>query len=648
MALTNLNRNKQFAIAALLFACIAFFSVSFTGRSAKTSEYAILTNWYVEQVDSTIAELTKIEKFLSINKNNLKNKAELKTLFENTRHQYKKTEFYIEYNYSYDAQLINGPLVPEVEGDDLKSEPLHLPEGFQLAESFIYGPQNASTDSLKNIFTRVKNNLENVKNAVQQSEIDPGVFFQSLRLENERILLFNITGFDNSFSKKGIEESVYGIEGVQEAISLLYKSKRIERSGLENELMEQLIKTKEYLFAHTAFDSFNRMEYIRSHYLPLSELFSKVQQELEIPDAVIEMGYNVKAGNIFADNALNKHFFITYPSAEFTSLQTTLGQLLFFDPLLSGNNERACASCHRPTAAFAGITQKDFSFNHESKLKRNTPSLVNAVFQHRFFYDSRSRSLEEQIEDVLANEDELHTNITEASAKLNESNEYKLLFKEAFKTDSLTQITGEEIKKCLVAYELSLTSLNSNFDKYIRGDSAALTPDEINGFNLFAGKAKCATCHYIPLFNGAVPPFYRETESEVIGTLEKFDTLHPVISPDSGKYLHTNIPFQIHSFKIPGLRNVSLTAPYMHNGGFNSLEEVMAFYNKGGAAGMGLPIKTQTLDASGLGLTAKEMNDIILFLKTLEDTTSLTAAPTRLPAFENNQQRNNRKIGGHY
>lgn len=643
-----MKRMKQFAIAALLCLCIALFSVSFTGRSAKTTEYTIVSNWYIEQLDATIGELIKIEKWLSVKKNDLKNKVELKTLFENIRHQYKKTEFYIEYNYSYDAQLINGPLVPDVEGDDLKSEPLHLPEGFQLAESFIYGREQVTTDSLKNIFTRIKNNLVNIKNAVQQSEMDPTAFFQSLRLENERILLFNITGFDNSFSKKGIEESVYCIEGMQQAISLLYQSKHIERSDLLNELNNQLIITREYLVANTSFDSFNRMKYIRSHYLPLSALFSNVQQELEIPNGVIEMGYNVRSGNIFAHHAMNKHFFMTFPAAEFSILQTTLGKLLFFDPLLSGNNERTCASCHNPNAAFAGTAQKDFSFNHESKLKRNTPSLVNGVFQHRFFYDSRARSLEEQIEDVLANKDELHTDLTEASAKLNESTEYKLLFKEAFKTDDTMQITGEEIKKCLVAYELSLTSLNSNFDKYIRGDSTALTPDEINGFNLFAGKAKCATCHYIPLFNGAVPPFYRETESEVIGTLEKFDTLHPVISPDSGKYLHTEIPFQIHSFKIPGLRNVSLTAPYMHNGGFNSLEEVMQFYNKGGAAGMGLTIQNQTLDAVPLGLSTKEMNDLVLFLKSLTDTSGLTSMPIRLPIFENNQQWTNRKIGGYY
>ncbi|MFI5220303.1 MAG: cytochrome-c peroxidase [Bacteroidia bacterium] len=626
------------AVSTLLF--------SFSQRVYVPDEKNI-SNWYIAKMDSAITSVTRMDLFLQ-KKNTAQRLSQLKKLFEQTRFQYKQVEFFIEHNYPYDARLINGPLVPEVEGDDLTSEPVHNAEGFQLAESLIYTSPQIDNDSIRTVFAGIKNNLKNIREAVKQNVITPESFMHCLRLENERIIIFNLTGFDNNYSKLGIAESFYSLKGIKEGINILYRSFENPESDLTKRFNSAIDNASAYLILHNRFDDFNRIEYIRQFYLPLASLLKEIQNELQIQPPTKMMGYNMKAENIFAKDAISTQFFSSYPALLFTDKQAALGRLLFFEPLLSGNNQRACASCHQPSKAFADNASKNFSFDHAGLLKRNTPSLLNAVLQQKFFYDSRSRSLEQQIEDVLSNENELHTNLEDAALKLNESDEYKQQFKNAFEGRFPGRITSELIKQAIVAYELTLVSLNSDFDKFMQGDVEKLNKEQENGFNLFAGKAKCATCHYIPLFNGTVPPFYMSSESEVIGTTEKFDTISPVLSSDSGKFSTTRIPFQLFAFKTPTLRNAELTAPYMHNGNFNSLNEVLHFYNEGGGAGLGLTIPNQTLDAGKLNLSEKEISDIISFLKSLNDTSAVIKAPESLPQYSNRSEWNLRKIGGRY
>ena len=165
------------------------------------------------------------------------------------------------------------------------------------------------------------------------------------------------------------------------------------------------------------------------------------------------------------------------------------------------------------------------------------------------------------------------------------------------------------------------------------------------------GKAGCGTCHFAPAFSGLVPPLYHESESEVLGVpLYNLDSV-AVIDPDVGRYKgnlkeHANI--YKHSFKTTTVRNVSLTAPYMHNGVFETLEEVVDFYDKGGGQGLGMEVEFQTLPPDKLELTAQEKLDLVRFMEILVDTTNMTVQPTRLPTFENDPQLDQRKIGGNY
>jgi cytochrome c peroxidase len=180
------------------------------------------------------------------------------------------------------------------------------------------------------------------------------------------------------------------------------------------------------------------------------------------------------------------------------------------------------------------------------------------------------------------------------------------------------QITPYEIRNAIASYVRSLMPFNAKIDHYFAG-TASLSESETSGFNLFAGKAKCATCHFIPVYNGTVPPWYNNSESEVIGVPKSIAWKNATIDPDEGRYQFNQIEQLRFSFKTPTVRNIEKTAPYMHNGVYSTLEDVIKFYELGGGNGIGLKLPYQTLPFDNLQLTESEKQDIINFLKTLTD-----------------------------
>jgi cytochrome c peroxidase len=204
-------------------------------------------------------------------------------------------------------------------------------------------------------------------------------------------------------------------------------------------------------------------------------------------------------------------------------------------------------------------------------------------------------------------------------------------------------VTEANIRNALADYVRTLIPFDSRFDRAMRGDGEetntgagdTLTPTEISGFNLFMGKAKCATCHFPPTFNGTLPPDYSDTEFEHLGVPaeasalqpRKLGSARPAISPDLGRFHYLGTAQRKHFFKTPTVRNAALTFPYMHNGVFASLEEVIDFYNVGGGRGLGImgpETEFQTLPADSLGLTASEKQDLIAFMKSLTDRVPMT------------------------
>jgi cytochrome c peroxidase len=276
-----------------------------------------------------------------------------------------------------------------------------------------------------------------------------------------------------------------------------------------------------------------------------------------------------------------------------------LGKKLFSEKILSRDSSVSCASCHIPKYAFADTVA--FSVGIGGKLtKRNTPSVLNMKNRPYYFWDGRAGSLEEQALMPIQNPDEMRLPIEEAVIRLNQSREYKQLFKKIF----AQKPTAKNLALAFSAYEKTLETVDSKFDDW-SNSIKNLSASEERGRLLFVGdKAKCFDCHRMEDFT--------TDEFKNIGLYNGKDL------NDAGLFNLTNKETDKGKFKTPGLRNVAVTAPYMHNGMFKTLEEVVEYYNNPQKF---VPDAVNIDDALKvpLNLTEKEKMDLISFLKTLTD-----------------------------
>jgi cytochrome c peroxidase len=387
------------------------------------------------------------------------------------------------------------------------------------------------------------------------------------------------------------------------------------------ELLSQIKKAKAYLTSNTDYNKFNRLEFITDHLIAINREIVKFHRHTQLPWTRTKKALHLNNEFLFGEQAFNvRYFSVYYGDTNSIPEKQKLGEKLFFDPKLSGNGKRSCATCHSPNKAFTDGLTKSIHMDNQTALNRNAPTLLNVVFQQSFFYDGRVYQLEQQIFEVVHNKAEMDGNIQLIVAYLQTNKEYKDQFKKAFKGTKDTTITPYAALLALAEYERTLTSMNSRFDQYLNGNKTMLTSREINGYNLFGGKALCGSCHFFPLFNGTVPPSFLDTEFEVIGTSATAE--NKAVDKDLGRYQLSGLDMHKFSFKTPTVRNVELTGPYMHNGAYQTLEEVVEFYHQGGGNGFGYNIPNQTLPFDSLQLSATEKEDIVLFLKTLTDTTS--------------------------
>ncbi len=301
----------------------------------------------------------------------------------------------------------------------------------------------------------------------------------------------------------------------------------------------------------------------------------------------------------------------------FTPRQIDLGRYLFFDPILSADGSTSCASCHHPDFGFADGNGRSIGFAGD-KVKRSAPSLWNVGFLDKLFWDARETLLEEQLKGPLYAADEMGNTEEKLLEDLNRNDQYSSLFREAFAAKS---ISAPLVYTALVAFESTLISLNSRYDQYAHGYHQALTRDEIEGLNLFRSfVARCSECH--------TPPLFTNQEVAVIGTPE------PEGLPfDEGEGGWTGDKTQRGGFKVPTLRNIALTAPYMHSGRFDNLREAVSFYTEGrGHAvpdGEDLSIHWHIWEPD---LSERELNLLVTFLNTLNDTSLAPEIPERVPS----------------
>ncbi|MFV5696081.1 cytochrome c peroxidase [Flavobacterium sp. LB3P122] len=515
---------------------------------------------------------------------------------------YKRVETISEYYFPVVSKAINGPALDEFEEDEGKTVP---PEGFQVIEEFLFPKYDSrSKEELLKEIGILSANLKRLNKVSQTNELTDSHVFDAMRLEVFRIITLGITGFDSPIAQNSIPEAFASLESIE-------KYYQIYDESSSNLVLKTIEEGTAYLKKNTKFNEFDRAVFIRKIANPLSKGLYKIQMDLKIPVTKEIRGLKTTAQTLFDKNAFDTEAFSAFPDYETTPEKIELGKLLFNDPILSGNNSRSCASCHHADKAFTDGLEKAVSLDGQSLVKRNTPTLSNIAFQRAFFSDSRVTYLEDQAVAVITNENEMHGSLKKSVLILKKNESYVTKFQKAFPRKAIDEFG---IKNALASYIRSLSDYDSKFDEYMRGNET-FDLDEIAGFNLFAGKAKCATCHFIPLTNGTVPPGFVKSESEVLGVPDATKKL----DADLGKFELTKAAIHRNSFKTPTLRNVTLTAPYMHNGIFKTLEEVLDFYNEGGGNGLGFNLPNQTLPEDKLNLTDLEKKQLIVFMKTLTD-----------------------------
>lgn len=270
-----------------------------------------------------------------------------------------------------------------------------------------------------------------------------------------------------------------------------------------------------------------------------------------------------------------------------------LGRKLFHDPILSRDNSTSCESCHQQFAAFAHLDHPVSHGIDNQFGKRNAPSLFNMIWHTSFMWDGGINHIEVQPIAPITNPVEMDESLANVVSKLRNHPQYPTLFKKAFGTDS---ITSQLMLRAFAQFMGMMNSYNSKYDKYIRGD-ADLTSQESSGLNIF--RAKCESCHKEPLFSDFA--FRNNGLDDVFA--------------DSGRAHITNLPEDIGRFKVPSLRNVAVSRPYMHDGRFQTLSQCIDHYR--------FHVKSSsTLDpllANGITLTENEKQDLLQFLNTLTD-----------------------------
>lgn len=281
------------------------------------------------------------------------------------------------------------------------------------------------------------------------------------------------------------------------------------------------------------------------------------------------------------------------------SSKEELGELLFFDPILSRDKTISCASCHKPEFAFGDNVA--LSFGVDSAIgTRNTPSAMNVASRSFFFHDGRAETLEEQAIGPIENPVEMDLPVNEAVRRLNEDPEYSKFFMKIFGKKA----TRENLAESIAAYERTLETSDTPFDRFMQGDELAMSEAAKRGQVLFNEKAKCFDCHFGPDFTG--------DEFRNIGLYNGKDL------NDAGRFVVTKDSADIGKFKVPGLRNIAVTAPYMHNGMFRTLREVIDFYNDPEQFVKG-SVNIDTLLQQPLDLSEQEKQDLEAFLHALTD-----------------------------
>lgn len=599
----------------------------------------------------------------------------LRAALDSLRRAYKALEPAAETLHPEVLDAFNGAPLGKLDEDEAFEIEIEPPQGLQVLEEQVYAP-SPSRASIGLSLAGLMGAADQLAGLLGHSPPDDARLWEAAENEAIRALTLGLAGFDTPASGNALRESGAALRALR-GFPAFYRARlEARRPGAFAALDRRLDAAARAL--ETACDpgAFDRLDFLRRHGNPLHKALADARAALGLGRGaplsgvtradrlhpIPERAVSPAARGLFDPAFLDKRFFaVDYDGnlrATPSAAAESLGLRLFFDPLLSGDNKRACASCHRPESGYAEPSARSAGFRSPGDSgtpgERNAPGLAYAAYQRAQFWDLREAMLEDQIGHVVHGPGEFNTTFAGIQAKLRAIPAYADAFARAFPRAGSDAVTDATVAAALAQYVRSLAGWNSPFDRYARGESDTLDPAAKRGFNLFMGKAGCGTCHFPPAFNGTVPPLYRETEAEVLGV--PADPVAgaagaravPRLDPDPGRYRVRPAELWRGAFKTPTVRNAALTAPYMHNGRFRTLEEVVDFYDAGGGAGMGLSVPNQTLPADSLHLTAPEKRDLVAFMRALTDDPLRIDRPGPLPQAKGKPEWADRRAGGEY
>ncbi len=612
--LTSLQDNKsKFILGLILLILVGITTSAFTEKKSPLAQTKFIC---LENIKLLQAEL---DTFQTLGEQHADKKSLLKR-FNKTRTAFKRFEFIVEYLDNNRHPFFNG--ANAIEMDD-GFDPNAKPEGLQVIESELFN-DSLDYDRVIYLTKQLKYRTLAFYLLLKNAELRDTYIFEAIRFHFIRIETLSLVSFDSPDVRNNIEEMIASLKTFN-AIFSFYKD---EKNLTEVAVLKTNIQTAITYLSSKNFNSLDRLVFIKNYLLPITKSISFLQQSLAIAfleeSAQLFRVVNLTSKTIYDINFLNPKFYAQDKYYKNNPLYTSLGKKLFFDKRLSSDGSMSCATCHQPGNFFTDKLPTAISNITGEFQKRNTPTILNAALQAAYFYDFSATSLETQVDHVVINPKEYNHSYDGVLARLKADTTYTRLFSDAFPEYKNDAISIYGVNTCIADFERQFVQLNSPFDKYMRGQISNIDVSVKRGFNLFMGKAQCGACHFAPTFFGTVPPFYGTSESEVIGVTKSFDTIHPILDDDIGRFKNFEIDQFKFSMKTSTIRNSELTAPYMHNGGFKTLDEVIEFYNRGGGAGLGLNIPNQTLVSDKLNLTKQDKKDIISFIKSLTDTSGIS------------------------
>lgn len=636
-------------LVVVVLLVVVCFSYSFkNGQQAET---------YVALYDARNASLSNDFNTLIqlIDKSNLEDTNDIALLqlqILKARKSLKSFDFWARYLEPIAYKKINGPLPVEWETEVFeKFEKPYKREGAGLTLAALYLEEATVTkDSLRSLISQAfqANTIYKEDSIKKQLESFDHFYFCN------RLFLLNLAAiYTTGFECPNTEAVVPELADMMHNVSGIYTAynQSFSESQLTDEYLILYQQAVDFVSAQPQNpEQFDHYSFIKDYVNPLFAINQKLMNQYRaLTKSTMDFTLNKSATSIFSKALYNgqnsRGIYFNVEDKDALASIDRLGKLLFYDPIISGNNQRSCASCHKPTEFFTdSLATTSFAFDHATFLPRNTPSLINVPYNHLIMYDGKHISLQDQTKDVIHNANEMNANPNELLDKILSCREYKSGFEKLLAyTPMETKITLEHISSALTFYYSKFSNASSEIDLAMN-NFKPLNASAQKGFNLFMSKAQCATCHFVPQFNGVKPP-YVGSEFEVLGTPATAEFKE--LSADKGRYNINPAKETLNAFRTGSLRNIMHTAPYMHNGVFKTMEEVIDFYDAGGGAGRGLQVSNQTLSSDSLHLTATEKLDLISFLTSLNEDIPFEAPPKKLPASAINEL-NKRLVGGAY